>query len=462
MKRRLPFANLRRTAQLLFALQLLGGGLSAANTFPDISKLPSQPGLPDPLLMLDGKRVATPEQWVQQRRPELKALFQHYMYGVMPSAPAHLEFTVERVDKHFFGGKAVKKEVTISFDDATNAPRIHLLLVIPNAKPGGPAFQSTTNELVIGGRKLLPPRRLKRNRGFPVFVGLNPCGNHTLVTDTNVALSTAWMSKSCAKCVDHRATEASRGTQVDVWALEQSIDRGYAVATFYCGDIEPDATNASAGLRAWLNRAPVNNSAPTPPNDCGTIEAWAWGISRAVDYLVTDKDIDARRIAVTGHSRLGKAATLAAAFDERIALAAPLQAGCGGTAPSRGKIGESVKAINEHFPHWFNAEFKAFNEQPDRLPFDQHCLIALIAPRAVLIGCATEDTWSNPAGQFEMLQAADPVYHFLGAAGLDAKQTPVTGQLAGKRVGYFIRPGKHSMTAGDWKMFLDFADKVMP
>ena len=270
------------------------------------------------------------------------------------------------------------------------------------------------------------------------------------------------MSGSCAKCVDNRATEASRGTQVDVWALEQSIDRGYAVATFYCGDIEPDKTNAPDGLRAWLNRAPAGASVSTSTNDCGTIAAWAWGISRAVDYLVTDKDIDARRIAVTGHSRLGKAATVAAAFDERIALAVPLQAGCGGTAPSRGKTGESVKAINEHFPHWFNAEFKKFNDQPDRLPFDQHCLIALIAPRPVLIGCATEDTWSNPAGQFEMLQAADPVYRFLGADGLDAKQMPETNKLVGNRLAYFIRPGKHSMTKGDWKMFLDFADKAMP
>jgi len=463
MKRRFRSGNPRRVSRLLVALPLLVAGLLGAESFPDISKLPAQPGLPDPLRMLNGERVTTPEQWVQRRRPELKALFQHYMYGTMPSAPAHLEFAVERVDHHFFGGKATKKEVTINFDAAPNAPRIHLLLLVPNTHQGDLAIRTPeTNGSATAVRTFRAPRRFKMNRGFPIFVGLNPCGNHTLVTDTNVALSTAWMSKSCAKCVDNRATEASRGTQVDVWALEQSIDRGYAVATFYCGDIEPDRTNAPDGLRAWLNRAPDGNSAPTPTNDCGTIAAWAWGISRAVDYLVTDKDIDARRIAVTGHSRLGKAATLAAAFDERIALAVPLQAGCGGTAPSRGKTGESVKNINDHFPHWFNVEFKKFNDEPDRLPFDQHCLIALIAPRPVLIGCATEDTWSNPAGQFEMLQAADPVYRFLGTEGLDAEQMPETGKLVGNRLGYFIRPGKHSMTKGDWKMFLDFADKAMP
>lgn len=457
MKHRFKFGCLSGIAGLLLALPLLGGNLPAADTFPEPAKLPSQPGLPDPLLMMNGERVTDREQWGQQRRPELKALFQHYMYGTIPPAPAHLDFTVERVDNHFFGGKATKKEVTISFDSATNAPRIHLLLVIPNTHPGEQAVRPpATNGSAARVRNLRRPRRLNRDRGFPVFVGMNPCGNHTLVTDTNVALSTSWMSKSCAGCVDHHATEASRGTQVDVWALEQSIDRGYAVTTFYCGDIEPDQTNAPDGLRAWLNRSTDGGT-----NDCSTIAAWAWGISRAVDYLVTDKQIDARRIAVTGHSRLGKAATLAAAFDERIALAVPLQAGCGGTAPSRGKTGESVKAINERFPHWFNAEFKKFNDQPDRLPFDQHCLIALIAPRPVLIGCARGDTWSNPAGQFEMLQAADPVYHLLGADGLEAKQMPETNQLIGNRLGYFIRPGNHSMTKADWKMFLDFADKVM-
>ena len=175
MKRRFRSAGSRRIARLLFALPLLGASLLAAESFPDISKLPSQPGLPDPLLMLNGERVATPEQWVQQRRPELKALFQHYMYGAMPPAPAHLEFTVERVDNHFFGGKATKKEVTISFDAATNAPRIHLLLVVPNRinRSSWPSRRPATNNPSGGVRKLRPPRRFRRSRGFPVFVGLN-------------------------------------------------------------------------------------------------------------------------------------------------------------------------------------------------------------------------------------------------------------------------------------------------
>jgi hypothetical protein len=195
------------------------------------------------------------------------------------------------------------------------------------------------------------------------------------------------------------------------------------------------------------------------PHDWGTIAAWAWSIHRAVDYLVTDEDLDKHRIAVVGHSRLGKTALLAAAFDERIALAIPLQAGCGGTAPSRGKIGESVKQINDQFPHWLNATFKEFNAHPDRLPFDQHCLVALVALRPVLLSNAIEDTWANPEGQFQVLQAADPVYRLLKAGGLEARQMPEPGKLVNSTLGYYIRPGKHSMGPEDWMVFRMFADK---
>src|SRR5207302_5707572 len=136
----------------------------------------------------------------------------------------------------------------------------------------------------------------------------------------------------------------------------------------------------------------------------------------------------------------GKVALLAAAFDERVAMAIPLQAGCGGTSPSRGTVGESVKRINTSFPHWFNGAFKEFNDRPDRLPFDQHCLVALAAPRPVLLTNAVEDTWANPEGQLQVLQAADPVYRFLGAGGLEAKRMPQPGKLIDSRLGYYIRP----------------------
>jgi dienelactone hydrolase len=396
--------------------------------FPDPGKLPAQAELPDPLVMLNGERVSSKQQWRDKRRPELKALFEHYMYGRAPAAPAKINAAIEREDRNFFGGKAAKREVTISFGPP-DVPKIHVLLVVPN----------------------------NRKKPAPVFVGLNFCGNHALVKDPSVAVPEGWMYPRYPGVKNNRATEAGRGKQVDVWALEQSIDRGYAVAVCYSGDIAPDDPDSRAGVQFHYPPGKVRRG----PHDWATIAAWAWGIQRIVDHLVSDKDLDSKRIAVVGHSRLGKTALLAAALDERIALAIPHQAGCGGTAPSRShnSKAESVKRINTSFPHWFDDTFKEFNDHPEKLPFDQNCLVALMAPRPVLFTNAVEDEWANPSGQFDVLRTADPVYRFLDAGGLEAKRMPPPGKLIDSQLGYYIRPGQHSMTKEDWKIFLDFADK---
>lgn len=411
---------------LLVASLTLCAEFTMAEPFPDVDQLPVHRELPDPLVMFDGSRVTSAEQWSRQRRPELKALFAHYMYGQAPPPPTNVRGAVARVDRQFFGGKATKQEVSISFGPP-GTPSIELLLIVPNRR-SGPA---------------------------PVFVGLNFCGNHTVVDDPTVALARGWLPERCPGCVDGRATEAGRGKQVDVWNAELIIDRGYALATCYSGDIDPDRPDFTDGVHPHYLRA---GQSAAGPHEWGTIAAWAWGLSRAVDYLVTDPAIDSRRIAVVGHSRLGKTALLAAALDERIALAIPSQAGCGGTSPSRGTVGESVQRINTSFPHWFNDTFPRFNQQVERLPFDQHCLVALVAPRPVLLSNAVEDTWANPAGQFEVLQAASPVYALLGVEGLAAESMPEPGRLVSSPLGYFIRPGKHSMSRVDWQAFLDFAD----
>jgi hypothetical protein len=298
---------------------------------------------------------------------------------------------------------------------------------------------------------MVVPNGLKKPA--PVFLGVNFCGNHALVTNSFVPIPVQWMNAKYLGVTNNRATDAGRGKLLDMWAIEQSIDRGYAVATMFCGEVQPDLTNATTGVQT------VFQGSKNPDQNWGTIAAWAWGLQRAVDYLEKDKAIDKRKIAVVGHSRLGKAAILAGAFDERIALVIPLQAGCGGTSPARGKIGESVQRINTSFPHWFCGEFKKFNEQPEKLPFDQHCLIALCAPRPILLSNATEDLWANPAGQFEMLNAADKVYRLVGAEGIASDKMPEVGKLMDSNLGYYIRLGKHSMTKDDWKIFLDFADK---
>jgi hypothetical protein len=357
------------------------------------------------------------------------------MYGEMPPAPKQVGATIARVDRNYFGGKATKQEVAIDFGPP-GTPEIYLLLVVPNRR-SGPA---------------------------PVFLGINFCGNHAVVDDPNVALPASWMPANCAGCKDNRATDAGRGAQVNVWAIEDVIDRGYAVATFYSGDVAPDHPGFSDGLIPHYLKPGQKKPGP---HDWATVAAWAWGLHRAVDYLMTtpETEIDRAKIAVVGHSRLGKAALVAAAFDERIALVIPHQAGCGGSAPSRldagesGKKIETVKAINDRFPHWFDDQFKAFNEHPDRLPFDQNALVALVAPRPVLLTNAIDDVWANPEGQFRVLQGADPVYRLLGVEGLEAGRMPEPGKLVDSRLGYYIRPGKHSMSKQDWPVFLDFADK---
>ena len=410
--------------------------------FPEVSELPRQASLPDPLMMLDGRKVTSPQMWRNERRPELLQLFQHYVYGQMPPRP-QLTARVEQVDRNYFGGKAILSEVTLTFGPA-GTPPIHLMIVAPNQS--SPA---------------------------PVVLDLNYFGNHTLVTNTTVRLPDNWMPEwggegaLSAKVTNHHATAAGRGSWTKFWPVQDLIDRGYALATFYNGDIDPDTPDFRV-FQKYFHQ-------PDPADDCGTIAAWAWGLQRAVDYLVTAPGIDPKRIVVTGHSRTGKAALVAAAFDERIAIVIPHQAGCGGTAPSRARIAigqpfntldsperkqpETVFDINDKFPHWFNARFKEFNDQPERLPIDQNCLVALCAPRPVLFSNGRADTWINPAGQFEVLRAAAPVYRLLGAGDFTATNLPPDGRVIGDRLGYYLRPGGHSLLRQDWKVFLDFADK---
>jgi (4-O-methyl)-D-glucuronate---lignin esterase len=412
--------------------------LPSGKQFPAVSALPACAELPDPLVMLDGRRVTSREQWMSERRPELIALFQHYMYGFLPPKPGQVAGRIERRDRGALEGNATLEEVTITFREP-ELPPIHLMLVVPN----------------------------QRSALAPVVLSLNYFGNHTLLRDPTIRLSTAWMPERGAGVVNNRSTEASRGTWTDIWNIEYMISRGYAVATFYNGDVDPDQAD-ERGIQKALNKL-------GQPGDFGTIAAWAWSLSRAVDYLMTADGIDRSRIIVTGHSRLGKAALLAAALDERIALAIPHQAGSGGSAPSRTAVTpdvpaaasgaptrkkpETVKQINDAFPHWFHTRFKEFNDQPRRLPFDQHCLVALCAPRPVLFTNGRTDTWINPAGQFEVLRGAAPVYRLLGAGDFAATELPPDGQLLDGKLGFFVRPGGHSLRPEDWKAFLDFADR---
>jgi hypothetical protein len=402
-----------RTLLLLSGAALMAGPALAAD-FPPPDKLPAHPELPDPLTTFAGQKVTTKREWETVRRPELKELFQHYMYGRYPAKPDGLTGKVLFEDKQAFGGKATLREIALTVSD--QAPPVHVLLSVPN-KRTGPA---------------------------PLFVGLNFTGNHSITDHPKVRVPTEWM-RNGPGVKANRATEAGRGKS-HRWPLEAIADRGYAVATAYYGEVRPDDPKVTGGA------APAGTPA---------IMAWAWGVHRMIDHLTTLPEIDPKRVAVVGHSRLGKTALLAAAFDDRVAVAFPSQAGCGGSAPSRchNPKAETVKRINTSFPHWFNDEFKKFNDDTAKLPFDQNCLVALCAPRPVLFTCAAEDQWANPPGQFDVLRAATPAYKLLGVGGLEADAYPPENKLIASRLGFWVRPGKHDMTPADWQTYLAFADK---
>lgn len=414
---------------LLMVVALVTASSLRAEEWPAPAALPPSAALPDPLVSFDGAPVASPLDWSDHRKPELRELFQHYMYGRLPATPERVVGKTLFEDANAFGGKATLREIELTFGPP-EWPKIYLLIAAPH---GGPA---------------------------PCFVGTNFGGNHMRVADPRVRLPDLWVPERFPGVVDNLATDAGRGKQGegwDIWPLEDAVRRGYAVATFYCGDVQPDRTGVREGMMATVPEAESARDDAT-----GAIMWWAWGIHRAVDYLASDPAIVAQRIAVVGHSRLGKTALLAGAFDERIALVVANQAGCGGSGPSRhhDERAETVAIITKNFPHWFGKNFTKFSDDPSRLPFDQNCLVALCAPRPVLFTAAADDVWANPSGQFEVLRAALPAYGMLGVEGLGAAQMPKPGDaLIESRLGYWIRPGEHAFTAADWSTYMDFADK---
>jgi dienelactone hydrolase len=405
--------------------------MARAAEFPSFDDLPVSKELPDPLKMFDGTPVKTSEDWFKKRRPELKALIEHYMYGVAPPAPNNVTGKVVRQDAKALGGKATLEEITLTFGPESKG-RINLLLIRPNAAQGK----------------------------SPVFVGLNFNGNHTVLRDPAIQLSAGWQRGTN----DHVAHAGDRGKDVGVWCAELLVDRGYTLATAYYGDVDPDKDAKDEDWSDGIHPLYYKPGQTKPaPNEWASIRAWAWGVSRMVDYLVTRDELDPKRIAVIGHSRLGKTALVAGAMDERIAIVCPHQSGTGGCAASRFNDQETVKRINTSFPHWFNDNFVQFNDHEEKIPFDQHCLMALCAPRPVFDTEGLQDKWANFDNSFRSLKGADPVYKLIGAKGLTGKQPieqddAITSENLGG-LNQYRRDEKHVLNAGYWERILDFADK---
>jgi hypothetical protein len=382
-------------------------GAATKTLFP-----PDAPGapaytLPDPLLTEAGQKVSSAEEWRKVRRPEVLDLFREHVYGRVPATNYQKTFKVLREDRQAMNGAATLKQVEIGIDAGGKTLAIKLSLFVPNgATKPSPAFLLICNR----GVENIDPTRQKKS---------------------------------------------------PFWPAEEAIGRGYAIAAFHNADVDPDLKSDvefKDGIHALLDRGARQSDA------WGTLAAWAWGASRCMDYLETDRDIARDRVAVIGHSRGGKTALWAGAEDERFALVCSNDSGCGGAALSRRKTKEkeTVAIINRAFPHWFNQNFKAYSGREETLPVDQHMLISLIAPRAVAVGSAREDLWADPRGEFLSVVNARPVYQLFGRQALGPTDTmPAIGEpLHGEGAHYHIRAGKHDLTLEDWTMYMDFADRT--
>ncbi len=376
----------------------------------DESKIPAYT-LPDPLVGIESAA-----QW-PARREQILEQFAAEMFGKVPTDKLNaITLKDSGTRKQVLGGKATMWQpvVTLAGRD------LHLLVLMPSDSPNAPAF-----------------------------LAYNFHGNHTVMDDADIPLTKNWVRGK----PENRAIEQDRGSASSRWAVEKIIDNGFALVTLYYGDVDPDVDDGfENGVHAAFPDKPT-------ADQWGSIATWAWGLSRVLDFVGTVPEIDETRVAVMGHSRLGKTSLWAGATDERFALVISNNSGCGGAAISRRRIGESVTRINTSFPHWFCDNFVKYNDNESQLPFDQHMLIALMAPRPVYVASAVEDTWADPRGEFLAAKHATPVYELLGREGLPATEMPAVDEPSQGSIGYHIRSGGHDVTDFDWTQYIKFAKR---
>lgn len=366
--------------------------------------------LPPLLVTAEGKRITTAEQWMNARRPQILSLFGNLVYGCVPEPPSPIEtqFTVLKTDPDFMGGKATRKDVQIRFSNDRGRAEMLILIFVPNqASKPAPAFMKHS---------------------------FNDTKSH-----------------------DFEAHPHQPGRLRNGWPLGEFFDRGYGFVAVYQQDLV--GHNEVEFLNS-IHRLFYRKGQSFPKaNEWGVLSAVAWGGMRAMDYLETDDDIDQTRVAIMGHSKMGKATLWTAAQDQRFAMAISAQSGCAGAALWRRRSGETLEKMVTRFPYWLCRNAWKFVNQEDDLPVDQHMLLACIAPRPVYVHSGLDDTWADGRGEYLSAYHASEVYRLLGKKGLTSESLPPLGEaIVASDVGYHMRPGGHSITMYDWQRFLDFAD----
>jgi hypothetical protein len=358
--------------------------------------------LPDVLVTSAGKKITSAKEWTKVRRQEVLELFSENVYGKVPATPYNKSFKLVNEDMNAMNGAATLKQVDITLSSEGKSLPIHLTLFVPN-----------------NVKKPVPVFLLIDNRG--------PAN-----------------------------TDPAREVKSEFWPAEEVIARGYAIAVFSNSDVDPDNfDDFKNGIHGLLDKGVRS------PDAWGSIAAWAWGASRCMDYFETDKDINKKRVAVVGHSRGGKTALWAGAVDQRFSMVIANESGCGGVAIARRRLGETVARINTAFPHWFCSNYRKYSDNENAMPFDMHMLLALIAPRALYIDCASDDLWGDPKGCYISLYNSLPVFKLLNT-GSDIPETipPLNKQVIGGKVGFHIRDGVHNLLLKDWNYFMNFADVI--
>ncbi len=405
-------------------LRLLAIVFLAISPFP-VSGQTNPYELPDPLRMEDGRIVRTRRQWVNERRPELMEMFRSQMFGREPGPAPDLHSEVLEESRDAFGGLATRKQVKISFDKEENYYLI-LLMYIPNQRKGP----------------------------VPAFLGANFKGNHATTDDPEVLMP----SEEKLATYQPGYVVPERNSNGHRWSYDYILRHGYAVATFCYHDVDPDFHD---GFRNGVHQL-MDGDNPRDGESWGSIAAWAWGLSRCLDYLDTENAVDSKRVAVIGHSRLGKTALWAGATDQRFALVISNDSGCSGAAIARRKYGETVEAICRSFPHWFCSNYSAYGGKEETMPWDQHELIAMVAPRPVYVASASEDQWADPVGEYYSLVGATSVYNLFGLDGITDRRVPeIESPVVVGRMGHHIRGGEHNVYLYDWERFVSFADRFL-